>query len=157
LKEGSPKPQLNRRYLPQDHERYLSNSRFHRHIFPPSSRTRKRLETANQMIHLGKSSSVLLLVIALLCFLGLIFFAQKANAGAITISGGNSAYPNQRKIAITPNGYWAFFYSDDLADVGWSWSKNGINWTDPERVLRTQALLTTLRIFPSGRTIQILR
>jgi len=134
LKEGSSKTQWNRRYLPQDLEGYLSGPRAHRSIFPPSSRTRKRLETSSQMIHLGGSSSIFFLVIALLCFLGLIFFAQKANAGAITITGGSSSYPNQRKIAVTSDGYWAFFYSDDLSDVGWSWSEKGINWTGPEKV-----------------------
>ena len=136
MKEGSPKSQLNRRYLPQDLEDYFSEPRAHRNIFPPSSRTRKIREASTQTIHLGGSSSIIFLVIALLCFLGLIFFTQKANAGVITITGGSSSYPNQRKIAITSNGYWAFFYSDDISDVAWSWSKKGINWTDPERVFK---------------------
>ena len=93
LKEGSPKTQLNssrnlrvaqgdRRYLPQDLEGYLSNSRAHRNIFPPSSRTRRKMETTSQMIHLGGSSSILFLVLTLLCVLGFILFTQKTLVGA---------------------------------------------------------------------------
>lgn len=85
LKEGNPKPQWNRRYLPQDLEEYLSNSRAHHNIFPPSSRTRKRLEPASQTIHLGGSSSILFLVLTFLCVLGFILFTQKALVGAINM------------------------------------------------------------------------
>ena len=90
MKAGSPKSQLNRRYLPQALEGYLSDPRAHSNIFPPSSRTRKIRETSTQTIHLGGSSSIIFLVIALLCFLGLIFFAQKANAGAINMRNSES-------------------------------------------------------------------
>ncbi len=83
LKEGNPKPQLNRNYLSQDREEYLSNSRAHSNIFPPSSRMRKRRETSTQTIHLGGSSSILFLVLTFLCVLGFILFTQKALVGAI--------------------------------------------------------------------------
>jgi len=83
LKEASPKTQLNRRYLPQDLEDYFSHPLAHRNIFPPSSRTRKMRETSSQTIHLGGSSSILFLVLTLLCVLGFILFTQKALVGAI--------------------------------------------------------------------------
>lgn len=104
LKEGNPKSQLNsscnpqvvsvhgsrnlqvaqgdRRYLPQDREGNLSNSRAHSNIFPPYNRTRKRREASTQTIHLGGSSSILFLVLTLLCVLGFILFTQKALVGA---------------------------------------------------------------------------
>ncbi len=85
LKEGNPKPQLNRNYLPQDLEGCLSNSRTHRNIYPPSSRTRKRRESSIQTIHLGGSSSILFLVLTFLCVLGFILFTQKALVGAINM------------------------------------------------------------------------
>ena len=90
LKERSPKPQLNRRYLPQDLEGYLSGPRTYRNIFPPSSRTRKKLETASQTIHLGGSSSIIFLVLTLLCVLGFILFTQKALVGAINMRDSES-------------------------------------------------------------------
>ena len=82
LKEGNPKPQLNRNYLPQDLEGYLSGPRAHCSIFPPYSRTRKRRESSIQTIHLGGSSSIIFLVLTLLCVLGFILFTQKALVGA---------------------------------------------------------------------------
>lgn len=94
LKEASPKTQLggsrnlqvaqgDRRYLPQDLAEYLYNSPARRNISPPSSRTRKLKETSTQTIHLGGSSSILFLVLTLLCVLGFILFTQKALVGAI--------------------------------------------------------------------------
>ncbi len=90
LKEGSPRPQLNRRYLPQDLERYFSNSRIHSNIFPPFNRTRKIKETLTQTIYLGGSSSILFLVLTLICVLGFILFTQKALVGAISMSDSES-------------------------------------------------------------------
>ena len=59
-----------RRYLPQDPEGYLSNSRAHHNIFPPSSRTRKRLEGSIQSIHLATPSGIIFLLLFLIfCFL----------------------------------------------------------------------------------------
>jgi len=70
LKEGNPKPQWNRRYLPQDLEGYLSNSRAHRNIYPLSSRTRKRLEGTTQTIHLATTSGIIFLLLLLIfCYL----------------------------------------------------------------------------------------
>jgi len=70
LREGSPKPQWNRRYLPQDPEDYLSTPRANRNIFPPYSRTRKRLEGTIQTIHLGTTSGIIFLLLLLIfCYL----------------------------------------------------------------------------------------
>ncbi len=70
MREGSPKPQWNRRYLPQDPEDYLSNSRANRNIYPPSSRTRKRREETIQTIHLGTTSGIIFLLLLLIfCYL----------------------------------------------------------------------------------------
>jgi len=66
LKEGSPKSQLNRRYLPQDLEGYLSGPRAHHNIFPPYNRTRKRLEGTIQTIHLGTTSGIIFLLLLLI-------------------------------------------------------------------------------------------
>ncbi|MCJ7645502.1 hypothetical protein MUO65_01140, partial [bacterium] len=44
MKEGSSQSQLNRKYLPQHLEDYISASRASLNIFPPSIRTRKRLQ-----------------------------------------------------------------------------------------------------------------
>jgi len=90
LEEGSPKSQLNKKYLPQDSEDYLFASRTNCNIFPPSSRTRKRNEASIQTLHLGGSSSIIFLVLALLCVLGFILFTQKANAGAINMRDSES-------------------------------------------------------------------
>jgi len=70
LKEGSPKPQWNRRYLPQHPEGNLSNPRTHRNIYPPSNRTRKRLEGSIQSIHLATPSGIIFLLLLLIfCYL----------------------------------------------------------------------------------------
>ncbi len=62
--------QGDRRYLPQDLEGYLSNSRAHRNIYPPSSRTRKRLEGRTQSIHLATPSGIIFLLLFLIfCYL----------------------------------------------------------------------------------------
>ncbi|MQY53157.1 MAG: hypothetical protein GH154_01980 [Firmicutes bacterium] len=102
MKEGNPKPQLNRRYLPQDLEGYLSGPRTHHNIFPPSSRTRKRLETASQTLHLGGSSSILFLVLTLLCVLGFILFTQKALVGAINMRDSESNEVKRVVATATP-------------------------------------------------------
>ncbi|MEE9316591.1 MAG: hypothetical protein V3U97_05720 [bacterium] len=102
MKEGSSKTQWNRRYLPQDLEEYLSNSRAHHNIFPPYNRTRKRLEPASQTIHLGGSSSIIFLVLALLCFLGLIFFTQKVTAGTISMMDPESNEVERVVASATP-------------------------------------------------------
>jgi len=85
LKEGNPKSQWNRRYLPQDLEGYLSGPQAHHNIYPPYNRTRKRRETTSQILHLGGSSSILFLVLTFLCVLGFILFTQKALVGAINM------------------------------------------------------------------------
>jgi len=70
LKEGCPKPQLNRRYLPQDLEHCYSDPLTDRHIFPPSNRTRKRLEGSIQTIHLGTTAGIIFLLLFLIfCYL----------------------------------------------------------------------------------------
>ncbi len=70
MKEGNPKPQLNRNYLSQDLEGYLSGPRAHRSIFPPSSRTRKRLAGTTQTIHLATPSGIIFLLLFLIfCYL----------------------------------------------------------------------------------------
>jgi len=113
LKEASPKTQLggsrnlqvaqgDRRYLPQALEGYLSDPRAHSNIFPPSSRTRKRLEPASQTIHIGGSSSIIFLVLALLCFLGLIFFTQKVTAGTISMMDPESNEVKRVVASATP-------------------------------------------------------
>ncbi|MCK4802752.1 HEAT repeat domain-containing protein [bacterium] len=66
MKEGSSKTQWNRRYLPQDPEDYISTTRANRNIFPPSSRTRKRLEGTTQTIHLATTSSIIFLLLLLI-------------------------------------------------------------------------------------------
>ncbi len=101
LKEENPKPQWNRRYLPQDLEECFSNSLAHRNIFPPLSRTRKRRESSIQTIHLGGSSSIVFLVLTLLCVLGFILFTQKALVGAINMRDLESNGVN-RVIATAP-------------------------------------------------------
>ena len=98
MKEGSPKPQLNRRYLPQDLEDYFSDPRIHSNIFSPFNRTRKIRETLTQTIHLGGSSSILFLVLTLICVLGFILFTQKALVGAISMRNWES---NEVKRVVT--------------------------------------------------------
>ncbi len=102
MKEGSPKPQLNRRYLPQDLEDYFSHPRAHRNISPPSSRTRKIRETSTQTIHLGGSSSIIFLVLTLLCVLGFILFTQKALVGAINMRDSESNEVKRVVATATP-------------------------------------------------------
>jgi hypothetical protein len=102
LKEENPKPQLNRRYLPQDLKGCFSNHRVHTNIFPPSSRTRKIRETSIQTIHLGGSSSILFLVLTLLCVLGFILFTQKALVGAINLRDSESSEINRVGASATP-------------------------------------------------------
>jgi len=88
---------IHRRYLPQEPETFLSDSRSSHNIFPPSSRTRKRTDTSIQTINLGGSSSIIFLVLALLCVLGFILFTQKALVGAISVRNSES---NQVKRAV---------------------------------------------------------
>jgi len=81
---------IHRRYLPQEPETFLSDARSSHNIFPPSSRTRKRTDTSIQTINLGGSSSIIFLVLALLCVLGFILFTQKALVGAISMRNSES-------------------------------------------------------------------
>lgn len=76
---------IHRRYLSQEPETFLSDSRSSHNSFPPSSRARKRTDSSVQTINLGGSSSIIFLVLALLCVLGFILFTQKALVGAISL------------------------------------------------------------------------